>query len=234
VPKRHHQIGILSGLAALAGACSPTAQLKLAPDPAFLSTQVVRLDGGVLHGRVRPFRSLGGEFRAMLRLMRDRPDTVIATKTNSKGAFSFESIPVGRYRLVVAALGYRRAEYTVVAADSGASRVHIGMKPDPFSLDEICAGTCPPPPSGVITGSIRCAGQAGVVPPELDLTLADSVSRVLRAIAPVQTSGRFEISGVPLGAWRLEVNQRDKVLSVLHVRLVRDTLDPVTVRLTCR
>lgn len=101
-------------------------------------------------------------------------------------------------------------------------------------LDEICAGTCPEPPSGVITGSIMCAGQAGVVPPELELILTDSVSRVLRAIAPVQASGRFEITGVPLGAWRLEVNQRAKVLSVLHVRLVRDTLGAGDVRVTCR
>ena len=232
--KRQHRIGILSGLVALAGACSPSAQLKLAPDPASKSTQIVRLDRGVLQGRVRPFRSLGGQFRATVRLMQGQPETVISTQIDSKGTFSFGGLPVGRYRLVVVSIGYRRVEYTIFAADSGASSVQVGMEPDPFSLDEICAGTCPPAPSGVIMGSIMCAGRAGVIPPELDLTLRDSVSRTLRALAPVHASGRFEISRISLGAWRIEVNQRAKVLSVLHVRLVRDTLDAGNMRLTCR
>jgi hypothetical protein len=232
--RRQDHLGILPGLAALAGACSPAAQLNLAPDPAFQSTQVVRLDRGVLSGRVRPFRSLGGEFRATLRLKQGQSDAVIARQTDSKGAFRFVGIPFGRYKLVVLSIGYRRAEYTIVVADSGASSIHVGMKVDPFSLDEICAGTCSPPPSGVIKGSISCAGHAGLVPPEVEVTLTDSVSRQLRAIEPIQTSGRFEISRVPLGAWRLEVNQRTKVLSVLYVRLVQDTVDAVDVRLTCR
>jgi hypothetical protein len=233
--KPQHLLSLFSGLVALPGACAPAAQLKLAPDPLFQPTQVVRLHRGVLQGRVRPLWSLGGQFHAHVRLRRIQSDSIIATTvTDSKGSFRFGGIPVGTYRLAVLAIGYGRAEYTIAASDSGASGVVMGMKPDPFALEEICAGTCPPQPSGVITGSIRCAGPAGLVPPELELALTDSVSRNLRAFASVGESGHFEFTGIPLGAWRIEVSQRAKDLSVLHVRLQRDTLTTEDVRLTCR
>jgi len=234
--KRQPHIGVTAGLVALVASCSPVAQLNLAPDPASQSTQVVRLVRGVLQGNVYPLRSLGGEFRATLRLMlQGKPDTVIAeTMTDTKGAFQFQNLADGRFRLLVLSIGYRRAEYTVVTANSGARSLAIGIKVDPFNLDEICAGTCPPPPSGVITGSIMCTGQAGLVPPEMELSLTDSASRHLRAIAPVDTRGHFELSRLPLGAWRLEVYQRATVLSVLYLRLIRDTVDAVNVRLPCR
>jgi carboxypeptidase family protein len=234
--KLQHHRGLLSGLAILWAACSPAAQLSLRPDPLYQSTQIVRLRSGVLKGQVRPLRSSGGRFSAMLRLMLPgKPDSILAAVlTDSGGHFRFRNVEAGRYRLVVLSIGFRKSEYTVVTADSGASSAVIGIKSDPFNLDEICSGTCPPQPSGVISGSILCAGRAGQVPPELEVTLADSASFALRALAPVQPSGQFEFSRVPLGAWRLEVNQRANVLAVLHLSLVRDTLNVADVRLTCR
>lgn len=131
-------------------------------------------------------------------------------------------------------IGYNPVQYTIVAADSGARAARLGMIPDPHSLDEICAGTCPAPPTGVITGTITCKRRAGLVPPELDLALSDSVSRQLRALGTVQATGRFEMSGIPLGAWRVEVSQRARLLSVFHVRLVRDTMESGDLYLACQ
>ena len=229
------RLGNALWLVALAGGCSPKAELNLAPDPWLQSTQIVRLDRGVIQGRVRPIRSLGEPFRAVVRLTRGQSDSTVAmTSTDSKGAFRFPSLSGGTYRLAVLSIGYRRAAYTIVTADSGARDVLVGIMPDPFSLDEICAGTCPAQPTGVITGTITCARGARVVPPELALALTDSVTRQLRALGTVQATGHFEMSGIPLGAWRVEVSQRARSLSVFHVRLVRDTLKAGNVHLACR
>ncbi len=207
---------IVCGLAALA--LVPVRSDSGAPSAGAPDTP---LAAGELSGRVEMGRNRGVAGATVLLTAEDAPGRLALTSTNGHGAFRFEGLEDGRYRLDV-----RRPGFTGVTKDGIVVRrpyraivdltlLREGAAPEPTSLRSV-AGT-----SARLRGRVRT--EEGTSPTQIPLQLrplgGEGEPRTLRT----DPHGEFDSGELAAGLWELQI----RGVGWLSVRADLDLNGPV-------